>query len=72
MNIPPLKAVRKGKAKRYGKRKYKEAKEKLSDSVENVLHVTLHDCDDCNVLMKELKENLQKIQLGKEKCRVLT
>ena len=68
----PLKAVRKERAERSGKRKYKEAKKKLSDSIENLLHVTLHDFDDSNVLMKELKENLQKIQLSEEKCRVLT
>ena len=54
------------------KRKYKEAKEKLSDFIEDLLHMTLHDCDDCSVLMQELKEKLQKIQLSKEKCRVLT
>ena len=50
---------------------YKEAKEKISDSIEHVLHVTLHDCDDCSVLMQALKEKLQKSQSRKEKCRVL-
>ena len=67
LECSPLKSVRKERAKRYGKRKYKEAKEKLSDSIENVLHVTLHDCDDCSVFMQELKEKLLKIQLSKEK-----
>ena len=56
------------------KGKYKEAKEKLSDFIEDLLHMTLHDYItlDCSVLMQELKEKLQKIQLSKEKCRVLT
>ena len=67
-----MKIVRKKRAEQYGKRKYKKAREKLSDSIENVLHLTLNDCDNCSVLIQELKEKLQKIQLSKEKCRVLT
>ena len=61
LECSPLKAVRKERAERYGKRNYKEAKEKLSSSIGNVLDLTLHDCDDCSVLMQELKEKLQKI-----------
>ena len=64
--------AREKNAESYDKKKYKETKEKLSDFIENVLDVTFYDCDDCGVLMQELKENLQKIELSEEKYRVLT
>ena len=50
----------------------KESLEKLSSSIENVLDLSLSNCDDCSLLMRKLKEKLKKLELGKDKCKVLT
>ena len=58
----PLKKVWKDREVGYGKRKFKEAKDQLescfSDVIPGLDNLTI--CNDCDVLMRQVKEKLEK------------
>ena len=60
--------------RKYGKRKFKEAKDQLASSFSDFIP-GLDDfiiCNDCEVLMIQVKEKLDKCQAREERIQLLT
>ena len=63
-----------GYRRKYGKRKFKEAKDQLASSFSDFIP-GLDDfiiCNDCDVLMIQVKEKLDKCQTREERIQLLT
>ena len=68
IDCSPLKKVQKDREVGYGKRKFKDAKDHLASSFSGVIP-GLDDptiCNDCDVLMRQVKENLISAIQGKK------
>ena len=74
IDCSPLKKVRKDREVGYGKRKFTEAKDQLARSFSDVIpgldNLTI--CNDCNVLMQQVKEKLDKCHTREERIQLLT
>ena len=74
IDCSPLKKVQKDREVGYGKRKFKEAKDQLASSFSDVIpgldYLTI--CNDCNVLMRQVKEKLDKCHTREERIQLLT
>ena len=70
----PLKKIRKDKEVGYGKRKFTKAKDQLASSFSDVIpgldNLTI--CNDCDVLMRQVKEKLDKCHTREERIQFLT
>ena len=70
----PLKKIRKDKEVGYGKRKFTKAKDQLASSFCDVIpgldNLTI--CNDCDVLMRKVKEKLDKCHTREERIQFLT
>ena len=74
IDCSPLKKVRKDREVAYGKRNFTEAKDQLARSFSDVLpgldNLTI--CNDCNILMWQVKEKLDKCHTREERIQLLT
>ena len=74
IDCSPLKKVRKDREVGYGKRNFMEAKDQLARSFSGVLpgldNLTI--CNDCNILMWQVKEKLDKCHTREERIQLLT
>ena len=74
IDCSPLKKVQKDREVGYGKRKFKEAKDQLASSFSDVIpgldNLTI--CNDCDVLMRQVKEKLDKCHTREERIQFLT
>ena len=74
IDCSPLKKVRKDREVGYGKRNFTEAKDQLARSFSDVLpgldNLTI--CNDCNILMWQVKEKLDKCHTREERIQLLT
>ena len=74
MNCSPLKKIEKDRKVGYGKRKFKEPKDQLgsffSDMIPDLDDLTI--CNGCDVLMRQVKEKLDKCHTKEERVQLLT
>ena len=74
IDCSPVKKVQKDRKVGYGKRKFKEAKDQLASSFSDVIpgldNLTI--CNDCDVLMRQVKEKLDKCHTREERIQLLT
>ena len=74
IDCSPVKKVQKDRKVGYGKRKFKEAKDQLASSFSDVIpgldNLTI--CNDCDVLMRQVKEKLDKCHTREERIQFLT
>ena len=74
IDCSPLKKVHKDREVGYGKRKFKEAKDQLASSFSDVIpglnNLTISN--DCDVLMRQVKEKLDKCHIREERIQLLT
>ena len=74
MNCSPLKKIEKDRKVGYGKRKFKEPKDQLGSFFSDVIPGLddLSICNDCDVLMRQVKEKLDKCHTKEERIQLLT
>ena len=74
IDCSPLKKVWKDREVGYGKRKFKERKDQLAISFSDVIPgLDNHTiCNDCDVLMRQVKEKLDKCHTREERIQFLT
>ena len=74
IDCSPLKKVQKDREVGYGKRKFKEVKDQLASSFSDVIpglnNLTISN--DCDVLMRQVKEKLDKCHIREERIQLLT
>ena len=74
IDCSPLKKVQKDREVGYGKRKFKEAKDQLASSFSDVIpgldNLTI--CNNFDVLMRQVKEKLDKCHTREERIQLLT
>ena len=74
IDCSPLKKVQKHREVGYEKKKFKEAKVQLARSFSDVIpgldNLTI--CNDCNVLLQQVKEKLDKCHTREERIQLLT
>ena len=73
-DCPPLKKVQRGREVGYGKRKFKEAKDQPASSFSDVIPGldNLIICNDCDVLVRQVKEKLDKCYEREERIQLLS
>ena len=73
IDCSPLKKVQKDREVGYGKRKFKEVKDQLASSFSDVIpglnNLTISN--DCDVLMRQVKEKLDKCHIREERIQLL-